>query len=124
MTSKTLQNTCQVVSYIGGCTRSGNELSSTATFRSSVEDTAPFETVLEGMRRELAIWNGADSVIQSPNANSIPARKVVGVDVLPLASKLLKNVQELKAARVSRRVGEELAAFCAEHDCAVLEGDR
>ena len=90
----------------------------TATFHASVEDTA-FETVLEGMRRELAIWNGAGSVIHPPGA-APGTRIVAGVDVLPLVTKLITKV---KTARARNTVREELAAFCAEHDCSVLEGE-
>src|SRR5687768_10847707 len=52
-----------------------------ATFRSVVEDTLPFESVLEGMRRDLALWNGASSVIHPPGGLP-PSRIGWGVDVL------------------------------------------
>lgn len=91
-----------------------------ATFRSGVEDTLPFETVLEGMRRELALWSGANSVIYPPG--SLPwSRAGVGVDVLPLISSAAK---QWKTARARDRVSKELAAFCAVNDCSVVEGQR
>lgn len=96
---------------------------SLATFHSGVEDKAPaFESVLEGMRRDLALWSGAGSVIHAPNANSIRGRSVGGVDVLPMLSALKKKWNEAKAERTRREITEELAAFCKVNDCTVLEG--
>ena len=90
------------------------------TFRSGVEDTLPFESVLDGMRRELALWSGANSIIYPPGGLP-PSRLGVGVDVLPLISTAIK---QWKTARARDRVGKELAAFCAVNDCSVLEGQR
>jgi hypothetical protein len=93
------------------------------TFRTTIEDKSPaFESALEGMRRDLALWSGAGSVIHAPNANSIPARGVAGVNVLPLLSSLRKAWSDAKAGRVRRGITEELAAFCRVNDCTVLEG--
>jgi hypothetical protein len=89
------------------------------TFRSGVEDTLPFESVLEGMRRELALWSGANSVIHPPGSGLPSSRLGGGVDVLPLISAAIK---QWKTARARARVSKELAAFCAVNDCSVLEG--
>jgi hypothetical protein len=91
-----------------------------ATFRSVVEDTLPFESVLEGMRRDLALWNGANSVIHPPDGGLPSSRIGGGVDVLPLIS---SAIRQWRAARARDRVGKELAAFCAVNDCSVLEGE-
>ena len=96
-----------------------------ATFRTSVEEQAPaFESVLEGMRRDLALWSGAGSTgPQAPNTNSLPGTRTVGgVDVLPIVAAVKKKWNELKAERIRRDVTEELAAFCKVNDCTVLEG--
>ena len=90
-----------------------------ATFRSGVEDTPPFESVLEGMRRDLALWNGANSVIHPPGSGLPSSRPVVGVDVLPLISAAVK---QWKTARARDRVSKELDAFCAVNVCSILEG--
>ena len=90
-----------------------------ATFRSGVEDTLPFESVLEGMRRDLALWNGASSVIHPPGGLP-PSRPVVGVNVLPFIS---TGIKQWKTARARDRVNKELAAFCAINDCSILEGE-
>jgi hypothetical protein len=97
---------------------------SLATFRSGIEDQAPvFESVLEGMRRDLARWSGAGSVIHPPNTNSIAGpRHVGGVDVLPLISALKQQWSAAKTERTRREITEELAAFCQVNDCSVLEG--
>lgn len=89
-----------------------------ATFRSVVEDTLPFDSVLELMRRDLALWSGANSVIHPPGPLP-PSRPVVGVDVLPLISTATRL---WKTARARDRVRKELAAFCTVNDCSVLEG--
>ena len=89
-----------------------------ATFRSGVEDTPPFESVLEGMRRDLALWNGANSVIH-PRGGGLPSSRLGwGVDVLPLISSAIK---QWKTARARDRVNKELAAFCAANDCSIME---
>lgn len=98
---------------------------SLATFRSGIEDKAPaFESVLEGMRRDLALWSGSGAAgPQAPDTNSIPAaRNVGGVDLLSIGSALKKKWNEAKSERVRRDVTEELAAFCKVNDCTVLEG--
>jgi hypothetical protein len=99
---------------------------SLATFRTSIEGKAPvFESVLEGMRRDLARWSGAGSAgPQPPDVNSIPASRtqVQGTDVLPIIAGLRKKWNEARADRVRRDVAEELAAFCKVNDCTVLEG--
>src|SRR5687768_15588338 len=89
-----------------------------ATFRSGVEDTPPFESVLEGMRRDLALWNGANSVIHPPGGGLPSSRLGGGTDVLPLISAAIK---QWKTARARDRVNKEFAAFCAVNDCSVLE---
>ena len=89
-----------------------------ATFRTVVEDTLPFDSVLELMRRDLALWSGANSVIHPPGPLP-PSRPVVGVDVLPLISTATRL---WKTARARDRVRKELAAFCTVNDCSVLEG--
>ena len=90
-----------------------------ATFRSGVEDTLPFESVLDGMRRELALWSGANSIIHPPVSGLPSSRLGGGVDVLPLISSAFKN---WKSTRARDRVSKELAAFCAVNDCSVVEG--
>lgn len=71
------------------------------------------------MRRDLALWNGANSVIHPPNGLP-PSRPVVGVDLLPLIS---TGIKQWKTARARDRVRKELAAFCAVNDCSILEGE-
>jgi hypothetical protein len=90
-----------------------------ATFRSGVEDALPFESVLDGMRRELALWSGSGSVIHPPGSDLPSSRFRGGVDVLPLIS---AATRQWKTARARDRVAKELAAFCAVNDCTVVEG--
>ena len=94
-----------------------------ATFRSGVEDTLPFESVLDGMRRELALWSGANSIIHPPVSGLPSSRLGGGVDVLPLLSALANKWQAAKRERARDRISRELAAFCAVTDCSILEGE-
>jgi hypothetical protein len=79
-------------------------------FRATIDERL-FETPLQGMRRELAEDSGY--------------RGTGGVDVLALAMGVVKSIKGAyrahSEARIRKEVQEALDAFCAEHDCSVLE---
>lgn len=79
-------------------------------FRATIDERL-FETPLQGMRRELAEDSGY--------------RGKAGVDVLALAMGVVKSIKGAyrahSEARIRKEVQEALDAFCAEHDCSVLE---
>ena len=79
-------------------------------FRATIDERL-FETPLQGMRRELAEDSGY--------------RGKGGVDVLALAMGVVKSIKGAyrahSEARIRKEVQEALDAFCAEHDCSVLE---
>lgn len=80
-------------------------------FRGSVEIDLPLETPLQAMRRELA----ADSGYSGKS----------GFDVLPAVLGIVKRIKASRRAHaeaeIRKEVQAELDAFCAEHDCSVLE---
>ena len=79
-------------------------------FRATIDERL-FETPLQGMRRELAEDSGY--------------RGKAGVDLLPLAMGVVKSIKSAyrahSEARIRKEVQAALDAFCAEHDCSVLE---
>ena len=86
----------------------------TPTFRVAVEEkVVPVETVLEGMRREIAERPGS------------PAAPAGGVDLLGLAMMVVKDINEWRRTRAEAEARQEveraLAEFCASHDCSVTE---
>jgi hypothetical protein len=82
----------------------------TPVFRARADEFL-FENPVQGMRRELAESSG------------YTARG--GVDVLGLVMGIVQSIKATHRAsteaRIRREVEAELTAFCAEHDCSVLE---
>jgi hypothetical protein len=82
----------------------------TPVFRGRVDEVL-FETPVQGMRRELAADSGR--------------RPGGGVDVLPAVMGIVNGIKRARRARAEREIRDEvqaaLNAFCAEHDCSVLE---
>jgi hypothetical protein len=82
----------------------------TPVFRARVDELL-FETPLQGMRRELAADPGGH-----PGG---------GVDVLPAIMGIVNGIKRARRARAEREIRREVQAaidaFCAEHDCSVLE---
>ena len=80
-------------------------------FRGSVEVDLPLDTPLEAMRRELAANSGY--VGRS------------GIDVLGAVMGIVQRIKSARRAHaeaeIRKEVQAELNAFCAEHDCSVLE---
>ena len=78
-------------------------------FRATIDERL-FENPLQGMRRELAEDSGY--------------RGKSGIDVLALATGLVKSIKGAYRAHTEARIRMEvqaaLDAFCAEHDCSVL----
>jgi hypothetical protein len=78
-------------------------------FRATVDERL-FENPLQGMRRELTEDSGY--------------RGKSGVDVLALATGMVKSIRGVyraySEARIRKEVDEALAVFCAQHDCSVL----
>ena len=87
-------------------------IDSTPVFRATVTE-APFENPLQGMRRELA-----------ENPGPVGGR-LGGFDVLGAVMGIVKSIKAARRAHaeveVRKEVQEALNAFCAEHDCSVLE---
>jgi hypothetical protein len=79
-------------------------------FRASVEEIL-LETPLQVVRRELAADSGYTGG--------------TGRDVLPLIMGVVKSIRgayrAYSEARIRKEVQAALTAFCAEHDCSVLE---
>jgi hypothetical protein len=84
----------------------------TPVFRATITE-APFENPLQGMRRELA-----------ENPGPVGGR-LGGVDVLGAVMGIVKSIKAARRAHaeveIRKDVQAALNAFCAEHDCAVLE---
>lgn len=80
-------------------------------FRGSVETDLPLDTPLQAMRRELAAESGYSG-----------GR---GFDILGAVMGIVKSVKSAyrahREAEIRKQVQAELNAFCAEHDCSVLE---
>lgn len=78
-------------------------------FRARVD--ALFDNPLAGMRKELALSSGYTGGS--------------GIDVLPLAMGVVKKIQAARRARAEadarKDVAEAVAAFCAAHDCSLVE---
>jgi hypothetical protein len=83
-------------------------------FRATVEGEAPFDNPLQGMRRELAEY-----------PTGVGGR-LGGIDVLPAVMGIVKSIKSAYRAHAEAEIRKEvqaaLDAFCAEHDCSVLEG--
>ena len=79
-------------------------------FRESVEVDLPLDTPLQAMRRELA----AESGYSGRRPNLIAA-------VMTVVNGIKAAYRTHKEAEIRERVQVELNAFCAEHDCSVLE---
>jgi hypothetical protein len=84
----------------------------TPVFRATVTET-PFENPLQGMRRELA-----------ENPGPVGGR-LSGFDVLGAAMGIVKSIKSARRAHAEAEIRKEvqvaLNAFCAAHDCSVLE---
>jgi hypothetical protein len=85
----------------------------TPVFRATVEEQAPFDNPLQGMRRELADDHGATG------------GRLGGFDVLGAVMGIVKSIKSAyrahTEAEIRKRVQAEIDAFCVEHDCSVLE---
>ena len=95
-------------------------LAETPTFTVVIEERSfPSETVLEAMRRDLA---AQPTFRVGPGIGPTP---IVGVDLLGLAMTVGERIDQARRARAERGAREEveaeLAAFCATHDCSVVE---
>ena len=82
----------------------------TPVFRSTIEEKA-FDNPLQGMRRDLAEFSGY--------------RGRGGVEVLGAVMGIVSAIKSARRAHaeaeIKKEVQEALTAFCAEHDCSVLE---
>jgi hypothetical protein len=89
-------------------------IESMPVFRATVEGEAPFDNPLQGMRRELAEY-----------PTGVGGR-LGGIDVLPAVMGIVKSIKSAYRAHAEAEIRKEvqaaLDAFCAEHDCSVLEG--
>jgi hypothetical protein len=84
-------------------------------FRATVEGEAPpFDNPLQGMRRELA---------EHPTG---VGGRLSGFDVLGAVMGIVKSIKSAYRAHTEAEIRKEVQAaidaFCAEHDCSVLEG--
>ena len=87
----------------------------TPVFRATIEEEAPpFDNPLQGMRRELA---------EHPTG---VGGRLSGFDVLGAVMGIVKSIRSAyrahSEAEIRKEVQAALDAFCAEHDCSVLEG--
>jgi hypothetical protein len=84
----------------------------TPVFRATITE-APFENPLQGMRRELA---------ENPGA---VGGRLGGFDVLGAVMGIVKSIKAARRAHAEAEIRKDvqaaLNAFCAEHDCSVLE---
>ena len=87
-------------------------IDSTPVFRATITEV-PFENPLQGMRRELA-----------ENPGPVGGR-LGGVDVLGAVMGIVKSIKAARRAHAEAEIRKDvqaaLNAFCAEHDCSVLE---
>jgi hypothetical protein len=87
-------------------------LDPTPVFRATLTEAA-FENPLQGMRRELA---------EHPTG---VGGRLSGFDVLGAVMGIVKSIKAARRthaeAEIRKDVQEALNAFCAEHDCSVLE---
>jgi hypothetical protein len=83
----------------------------TPVFRATVEVDLPLDSPLQAMRRELTENSGY--------------RGRSGVDILAAVMGMVKSIKSARRAHaeveIRKEVQAELDAFCAEHDCSVLE---
>ena len=91
------------------------QIDPTPVFRATIEEEAPrFDNPLEGMRRDLA-----------ENPTGVGGR-LGGFDVLGAVTGIVKSIKSAyrahSEAEIRKEVQAALDAFCAEHDCSVLEG--
>ena len=93
-----------------------------ATFHVEVEAPWRVETPLESLRRELAADVGATRR-PGPATGGTPA--LAQVDVLPAIYAAVHRIQAIRRehaeAAARREVAEDLAQFCATHDCSASE---
>ena len=84
----------------------------TPVFRATVEVDLPLDSPLQAMRRELAQDSGYSQKI--------------GRDILPAIMGIVRGIRSAyrahSEAEIRKEVQAEIDAFCAEHDCTVLEG--
>ena len=92
-----------------------------AHFRVDVEGLFPVETVLDGVRRDLAAQPGFAA--GRPTGPGSPLAG--GLDLLGVVRGLAGRIGGARRARAERNARREvqdaLAAFCRVHDCSVLE---
>ena len=92
-----------------------------AQFRVDVEGSFPVESVLEGVRRDLAARPGFAA--GRPTGPGSPLAG--GVDLLGMVRGLAGRIRDGRRARAERNARREvqdaLDAFCRVHDCSVLE---
>jgi hypothetical protein len=85
----------------------------TPVFRATIEERAPFDNPLQGLRRELA---------ENPGA---VGGRLSGFDVLGAVMGIVKSIKSAYRAHAEAEIRKEvqaaLNAFCAEHDCSALE---
>lgn len=90
-----------------------------ATFHVEVDERWPPETPLDVVRRELAADVGAAGR-PGPSTGGSPA--LAQVDVLPAIYSAVHRLQAMRhehaEAQARREVAEDLAEFCATHDCS------
>jgi len=88
------------------------QIDPTPVFRATVTEAA-FENPLQGMRRELA-----------ENPGPVGGR-LGGFDVLGAVMGIVKSIKAARYAHAEAEIRKDvqaaLNAFCAEHDCSVLE---
>ena len=88
------------------------QIDPTPIFRATITET-PFENPLQGMRRELA---------ENPGA---VGGRLGGVDVLGAVMGIVESIKAARRAHAEAEIRKDvqaaLNAFCAEHDCSVLE---
>ena len=80
----------------------------TPVFRAKADEVL-FENPVQGMRRELAGSSG-----HTPRINLIDT-------VTGIVKSIRARYRAHSEARIRKEVEAELTAFCAEHDCSVLE---
>ena len=82
----------------------------TPVFRGSVEVELVLDTPLQAMRRELAAESGYSG-----------RRPDIIAAVMGIVSRVKAARRARAEAEIRKEVQAELNAFCAEHDCSVLE---
>jgi hypothetical protein len=92
------------------------------TFHVDVQATPPLETPLDAVRKELAATAGAGGRRPTGSGGATPLAQV---DVLPAIYAAIHAYgamrREHAEADARRQVVEDLARFCAVHDCSQVE---